>query len=127
MLYALRNVWPPYCAWPEHVAHVVALYYGYEQWSKFGIYKKDKGVGKVLHHAYVCQLQVHKARRALIPCSPKKVDLCGNYMSSCEYAVMPFCGLCISYSDRIYMCHPIGQFHKTGMDELGYRRVFLCI
>ena len=22
------------------------------------------------------------------------------------------------------MCHPIGQFHKTGMDELGYRRVF---
>ena len=56
------------------------------------------------------------------------MDLCGHYMSSCEYAVMPFSVLCISYSDRICMCHPIGQFHKTGMDdELGYRRVFLCV
>ena len=52
------------------------------------------------------------------------MDLCGHYMSSCEYAVMPFSGLCISYSDRICMCHPIGLFHKTGMDELGYRSVF---
>ena len=55
------------------------------------------------------------------------MDLCGHYMSSCGYAVVPFSGLCISYSDRICKCHPIGQFHKTGMDELGYRRVFLGI
>ena len=51
------------------------------------------------------------------------MDLCGHYMSSCEYAVMPFSGLCISYSDRICMCHPIGKFDMIGMDELGYRRV----
>ena len=55
------------------------------------------------------------------------MDLCGHYMSSCECAVMSFSGLCISYSDRISMCHPIGQFHKKGIDELGYRRVFLGI
>ena len=58
-----------------------------------------------------------------------------SYVSLIRYSVIPplapvnmpkclFSGLCISYSDRICMCHPIGQFHKTGMDELGYRRVF---
>ena len=103
MLYALRNLWPPYCACPEHVARVVALYYGYEQWSFEYIRRIRASVRYcVLHYTEVCQ----------------------HYMSSCEYAVMPFFGVCISYSDRICMCHPIGQYHKTGMDELGYRRVF---
>ena len=54
MFYALRNVWPPYCAWPENVAHVVALYYGYEQWSLEYIRRIRASVRYcVLHHTVV--------------------------------------------------------------------------